>query len=151
MKSTSAQNDDNDIFVVGLQGYSDREYNGLLMLRHVGDYTYKTVAGSSRRIPRFELGEVATKAEYTEFFASLVPEPSAADKLAARTAAQTAAQRRKAAADVAIFKFHYDHAVAGDEASQRRLAELYEAGIGCEKDTNAAAAWLRAAATNSVK
>ena len=66
-----------------------------------------------------------------------------------KLAAQILAENRKAAADLAIFKYHYQHAVAGDPLSQRRLAELYTAGQGCDRDTNAAAAWLRAAATNS--
>lgn len=73
------------------------------------------------------------------------PPPTASEKLAA----QIHAENRKAAADLTTFKFHHERALAGDEISQRRLAQLYLTGSGCEKDTNAAAAWLRAAATNA--
>jgi TPR repeat protein len=62
---------------------------------------------------------------------------------------QMLAEQRKVAAEKAIFKFHHERATNGIATSQRRLAELYAAGIGCEKDTNAAAAWLAAAATNT--
>jgi TPR repeat protein len=73
------------------------------------------------------------------------PPPTASEKLAA----QILAENRKTAADLATFKFHHERALAGDETSQRRLAQLYLTGTGCEKDTNTAAAWLRAAATNA--
>jgi hypothetical protein len=68
LKGSAYQDRDSDIFVVGQQGYSGRTYSDVLMLRIVGDYTYKTVSGASRKIPKFELGQRATKAEYTEFF-----------------------------------------------------------------------------------
>jgi TPR repeat protein len=80
------------------------------------------------------------------------PDPAAEQAAAQKREALTAqilAENRKTAADLAIFKFHYERALAGGEASQRRLAQLYLTGTGCEKDTNAAAAWLRAAATNT--
>jgi hypothetical protein len=55
------------------------------------------------------------------------------------------AAARKSAADAATLKFHLERANAGNELSQRRLAELYlQRG-----DTNSAAAWQAAAATNA--
>ena len=68
LQGSAHQDHDNDIFVVGLQGYSGRKYSRILMIRAVGDYTYKTVTGASRKIPKWELGKRATKEEYTEFF-----------------------------------------------------------------------------------
>ena len=53
-------------------------------------------------------------------------------------ASKAEAAKRHAAADLATFKFHHERALAGDEFSQRRLAQLYLTGTGCEKDTNAA-------------
>jgi hypothetical protein len=78
--------------------------------------------------------------------------PTAAEISAAKDLAQRqkeAAASRKSAADLATFRFHYERATNGIASSQLRLAELYAAGIGCEKDTNVAAAWRAAAATNS--
>lgn len=57
---------------------------------------------------------------------------------------KTLAENRKEAAAAATLKFHLERATAGNESSQRRLAELYQA----RGDTNAAAGWLRAANTN---
>ncbi|HOX55374.1 MAG TPA: hypothetical protein PLC99_00630 [Verrucomicrobiota bacterium] len=51
---------DNDIFVVGLSGYSGRIYHDVLTVRRVGDYKYTTVRDSSRTIPRFELAACRT-------------------------------------------------------------------------------------------
>ena len=67
-KGSAYQDQDNDIFVAGLQRYTGRTYSDILMVRFVGDYAYKTVTGGSRTIPKFELGQRATREEYTEFF-----------------------------------------------------------------------------------
>ena len=65
----SSMSRDNDIFVVGMTGaYSGRTYSDILMVRKVGSYSYKTVAGASRRIPKYDSGERVSNAEYTEFF-----------------------------------------------------------------------------------
>jgi hypothetical protein len=56
-----------------------------------------------------------------------------------------AADDKRRESDAAIFTFHLERAQVGNDISQRRLAELYQA----RGDTNAAAAWLRAAITNS--
>ncbi len=61
------QPDYKDIFVVGLAGYSDREYVNILMLRSIGSYTYSTVTGGSRTIPKFEAGVPCTKEQYLEY------------------------------------------------------------------------------------
>lgn len=53
-----------DLFVVGLAGFSDREYVNILMLRRIGAYSYVTVGGGSRTIPKYEMGERITKEEY---------------------------------------------------------------------------------------
>jgi len=76
------------------------------------------------------------------------PPPTASEELAAQLMAEQqkeAADKRKAAADAAALKFHLERAAEGDAISQRRLVELYTQ----RGDTNAAAAWLRAAATNA--
>ena len=52
---------DNDIFVVGLGGYTDRTYGSLLLMKRLGDYRYTTVSGSSRTIPKYDAGEPSTK------------------------------------------------------------------------------------------
>jgi hypothetical protein len=67
----------------------------------------------------------------------------AADVAQSNALARAAAKRQSG--DAAVLKFHLERALAGDGTSQRRLAELYRA----RGDTNAAAAWLRAAATNT--
>lgn len=65
-KDDDARTDDRDRFVVGLSGYSGRSYSGsnLIPVRRIGSYTYKTVSGASRTIPKFEVGEAITKEEY---------------------------------------------------------------------------------------
>jgi hypothetical protein len=115
-----------------------------LYARRAGTYTYTTAIGGQHTVHKFEYGQVSGPPPPHQ--------PTAYEKERAKILAeraQAAAAQRKVTADLATFKFHYDRAQAGNEISQRRLAELYAAGIGCEKDTNAAAAWLRAAATNS--
>jgi hypothetical protein len=62
--------------------------------------------------------------------------------LAERTAE---AQKRKAEGATATFKFNHDQALSGNLGCMYRLAQLYIEGIGCDKDTTAAIAWLRAA------
>lgn len=52
---------DGDIFVVGLVGYTDRTYDSVRLMKHLGDYSYTTVLGSSRTIPKYELGVPSTK------------------------------------------------------------------------------------------
>jgi hypothetical protein len=68
LKSSAYQDHGNDCFVVGLKGFRGRQYLDVLMVRKIGSYNYTTVTGASRRIPKCELGERATKEEYTEFF-----------------------------------------------------------------------------------
>jgi hypothetical protein len=54
-----------DIFVDGLTGvHSDRTYSDPMMVRRIGFYTYTTVVGGSRTIPRYEVGVPITKEEY---------------------------------------------------------------------------------------
>ena len=105
---------------------------------------------SARRIGRMDIfGE--TSGIY-ECASARPKEPDPLGSLRAKILAdqrRTAASNRLAAANLATFNFHYQRATNGIASSQRRLAELYAAGIGCEKDTNAAAAWLAAAATNT--
>ena len=82
----------------------------------------------------------------------LTPEESKArsdegllNKRAAKLAAETATAARKSASDAAVLKFHLARAQAGDPFSQCRLIELYLA----RGDTNSAAQWQAAAATNA--
>lgn len=80
--------------------------------------------------------------------ASPVTDPGQQAREAAMLAEQTAvAQKKKADADAATFKFNHDRALSGNLESMYRLAGLYIEGIGCDKDTNAAIGWLRAAAS----
>jgi hypothetical protein len=65
------QPDYKDLFVVGLTGYSDRQYKNILMLRLLGDYTYNTVNGGSRTIPKFEVGTPCTRDEYLAYMKKL--------------------------------------------------------------------------------
>lgn len=74
-------------------------------------------------------------------------DPAAHESAQARIAAEGLKEaERKSQADLATFRFHKERAVAGNPVSMRRLAELYQSGIGCEANTNAAAAWAKAAA-----
>ena len=65
----TSQKTERDCFITNLQDqytvYSDRSYSQILMMHKTGDYTYKTVAGGSRTIPKFELGKSITKDQYT--------------------------------------------------------------------------------------
>jgi TPR repeat protein len=80
--------------------------------------------------------------------ASPVTDPGQQAREAAILAEQTAAaQKKKADADEATFKFNHDRALSGNLESMYRLAQLYIEGIGCDRDTNAAIGWLRAAAS----
>jgi hypothetical protein len=98
-----------------------------------GLYTYTTVLGSIRTIHRLDYG--------TPWAVPQAPPPTALDQ--AKSA--EALQRKIAAGQAAALKFHLQRARAGDQISQRRLAELYQA----RGDTNAAAFWRAAAATNA--
>jgi len=98
--------------------------------------------------------DAEAKKQTAAAFAAPIPtnppasDPAAIDRLAAQILAEqraAAAARRQAALDAATLNFHLERATNGDVSSQRRLAELYRQ----RGDTNAAAAWLRAAATNS--
>ena len=101
--------------------------------RLAGTYTFTTAIGGSRTVRQLDYGIPCDPPR--------APEPTATEKLAA----QILSENRKAAADAATLKFHLERAQAGNEMSQRRLAELYlQRG-----DTNAATAWLRAASTNA--
>ena len=55
-----------DMFLIGLQGLTDRSYEGPLLYRTTGSYSYQTVSGGTRTIPKCELGEDATMKEYLE-------------------------------------------------------------------------------------
>jgi hypothetical protein len=119
---------------------AEGDYVGLdptVLGQRAGVHKYVTVLGAIRTIHKFDYGALPGSPPAR----IVTPEMQAA--------AKAAADKKKASGDLATFKFHIEHAIAGSEASQRRLAELYAKGIGCEVDTNAAAAWLRAAATNS--
>lgn len=108
---------------------------------------------SARRVGRIDIfGETSGIYDCAKPALPRPRELSPSEKLAAQILADrqtAAAAQRKTAAAIATFKFHKERAEAGNAGSMQRLAELYQAGIGCEQDTNAAAAWLRAAATNT--
>ena len=77
--------------------------------------------------------------------ASPIAEPTESEKLAAEILREQRAETKRREADEATLKFHLERAQAGNDISQRRLADIYmQRGY-----TNTAAAWLRAAATNS--
>jgi len=77
-------NPEDDIFVLDLAGYSEREYVNILMLRQVGAFTYTTTAGGSRTIPKYEKGEQITKEEYRSVMngkSRIAPQSSPAERL----------------------------------------------------------------------
>jgi hypothetical protein len=61
---------DDDIFLEGFHGYSDRIYPKYLVVERMEtDYEYRTIAGGTRVIPRYRMPTEATKEEYLAYVA----------------------------------------------------------------------------------
>lgn len=71
---------ENDLFVVGLAGYSDRSYRQILMVRQIGSYVYSTAAGGTRVIPKYEMGERITKEQYLAVMSGKLKFPAVNEK-----------------------------------------------------------------------
>lgn len=63
--------DASDVFVENLAGYSGRMYGALLVGTSGRSFTYRTVTGASRVIPRVEAAVEATKEEWQEYLKKL--------------------------------------------------------------------------------
>ena len=113
----------------------------LLFFWGIATYNVATSVATRRSAPAPSAAPPASTESPTAEPASVPVQPQAESG-----AAKAASEKKKSAADLATFRFHQDHATAGSASSMYRLAQLYLSGIGCEKDTNAATGWLKAAA-----
>ena len=130
---------DADFFVANFPyQVANGDYLQDFFARRAGLYNYVTVLGGTRTIHKFDYGQPVGLPPPRELTAQEV------------VAAQILAGNRKAAADLATFKFHQERAEAGNVGSMYRLGHLYLAGQGCAVDTNLARGWFeRAAAAGS--
>ncbi len=62
---------DNDCFIEGYSGLSDRTYYFIEFLKCDGVFTYSTTGGSSRTIPKYEIGVEVTKDDYLNYLISI--------------------------------------------------------------------------------